>query len=285
MDGRLGELTWGNMGHGPRDWNPPGYWDAPAANTITRPRSRYVATQPRARSSNLTGLLAVAFGLFATLLPLAHPDVSTGFRGFAFTTAGITAISLAIRATQLRREGRASSRLLPALGGTLGVAGTLLSIWSLAFFYAPNAVPPMPSLASLTALTQPMATAPGVLPQAIPAAPAPQVVPDAPATMPLATTPRSPEETRAAMQMAAGTISFVLKNLRTPGQPWPTELLINADNMVSTPEGQALFQIPVGTTGGYARSNSGENYRLTITDDASGAGVTFDSATDLVTNN
>ena len=90
MDGRLGELTWGDMGHGPRDWNPPGYWDAPAANTITRPRSRYVATQPRARSSNLTGLLAVALGLFATLLPLAHPDVSTGFRGFAFTTAGST---------------------------------------------------------------------------------------------------------------------------------------------------------------------------------------------------
>lgn len=278
-------MTWGDMGHGPRDWNPPGYWDAPAANTITRPRSRYVATQPRARSSNLTGLLAVALGLFATLLPLVHPDVSSGFRGFAFTTAGITAISLALRATHLRREGRASSRLLPALGGTLGVAGTLLSIWSLAFFYAPNAVPPMPSLASLTALTQPMATAPGVLPQANPAAPTPQVVPDAPATTPLATTPRSPEETRAAMQMAAGTISFVLKNLKTPGQPWPTELLINADNMVSTPEGQALFQIPVGTTGGYARSTSGENYRLTITDDSSGAGVTFDSATGLVTNN
>ncbi|TFC09533.1 hypothetical protein E3O19_17270 [Cryobacterium algoritolerans] len=103
--------------------------------------------------------------------------------------------------------------------------------------------------------------------------------------MPLATTPRSPEETRAAMQMAAGTISFVLKNLQTPGQPWPTELLINADNMVSTPEGHALFQIPVGTTGGYARSTSGENYRLTISDDSSGAGVTFDSATGLVTNN
>jgi hypothetical protein len=273
------------MGHGPRDWNPPGHWDVPAANTIPRPYSTYVATRSRARSSNLTGLLAVALGLFATLLPLLHPDVSTGFRGFAFTTAGITAISLAIRATQLRREGRATSRLLPAIGGTLGVAGTLLSIWSLAFFYAPNAVPPMPSLASLTALSQPVVSQPGVLPQVVPAAAAPQTVPGPLATTPLATAPRSPEETRADMQLAAGTISFVLKNLRTPGQPWPTALLINADHMVSTPDGHALFRIPVGTTAGYARSTSGQNYRLTITDDSSGAGVTFDSATGFVTDN
>ncbi|WP_104125863.1 hypothetical protein [Cryobacterium sp. Y57] len=233
----------------------------------------------------MNGLLAVALGLFATLFPLVHPDASTGYRGFAFTTVGITAISLAIRATQLRREGRATSRLLPTIGGTLGVAGTLLSIWSLAFFYAPNIVPPMPSLASLTALTQPVVAAPGISTQAVPAATAPKVVPDSLATTPLATAPRSPDETRAAMQLAAGTISFVLKDLRTPGQPWPTALLVNADNMVSTPEGHALHQIPVGTTGGYARSISGENYRLTITDDSSGAGVTFDSATGLVTNN
>lgn len=253
---------------GPRDWNLP---------------SPYAAPQ-RARSSNLTGLLAVALGLVAALIPLAHPDASTGFRGFAFTTVGITAVSLAIRAAQLRRERRASSRLLPALGGTLGVAGTLLSIWSLAFFYAPNAVPPMPSLASLTALTQPTVAATGALPLAIPAAEAPPLVPEALATTPLAA-PRSLDETRAAMQMAAGTISFVLKNLNPPGQPWPTALLINEDRMVSTPEGQALVQIPEGTTAGYARSSSGDEYLLTITDNYTGAGVTFDSATGLVTNN
>jgi hypothetical protein len=258
--------TWGDMG--PRDWNLPGQY----------------ASQPRARSSNVTGLLAVALGLVATLIPLALPDASTGFRGFAFTTVGITAISLAIRAAQLRRERRASSRLLPAIGGTLGVAGTLLSIWSLAFFYAPNAVPPMPSLASLTAFTQPSVAAPGVLPPAIPAAEAPALVPEALATTPLAA-PRSPEETRAAMQMAAGTISFVLKNLNSTGQPWPTALLINADRIVSTPEGHALVQIPEGTTAGYARSASGGEYLLTITDDYTGIGVTFDSATGLVTNN
>lgn len=273
------------MGNGPRDWNPPGYWDAPGVNRVTPPRTGYVATTPRARSSNLIGLLAVALGLFATLLPLAHPDVSSGYRGFAFTTAGITAISLAFRATQLRRAGRATSRLLPAIGGTLGVAGTVLSIWSLAFFYAPNTVPPLPNLASLTALTQPIITPPGVLPQVLPTAAAPQIVPSTLPTIPPATAARSPEQTRSAMQVAAGTISFVLKNLRTPGQPWPSSLLLNADNMVSTPDGHLLFRIPAGTTAGYARSISGQNYRLTITDTATGAGVTFDSATGFVTNN
>lgn len=260
----VGEGT--NVG-GPRDWNLP---------------SPYAA-QPRARSSNVTGWLAVALGLVATLVPLAHPDASTGYRGFAFTTFGITALSLAIRAAQLRRERRASSRLLPAIGGILGVTGTLLSVWSLAFFYAPGAVPPMPSLDSLTAYTQPTAAVPGVLPLAIPAAEAPPVVPEALTTTPLAA-PQTPDETRAAMQMAAGTISFVLKKLNSAGQPWPTELLINAERMVSTPEGQALAPIPAGTTAAYARSVSGDEYRLTITDDYTGVGVTFDSATGLVTN-
>jgi len=86
------------------------------------------------------------------------------------------------------------------------------------------------------------------------------------------------------MQMAAGTISFVLKNYNSPGQPWPTALLINAERIVSTPEGQALAQIPEGTTAAYARNASGDEYRLTITDDYTGVGVTFDSATGLVSN-
>ena len=48
------------------------------------------------------------------------------------------------------------------------------------------------------------------------------------------------------MQGAAATISFVHKNLRRPGQPWPSALFINADRMVLTPEGHPLYRIPVG---------------------------------------
>ena len=152
------------MGQGPRDWNPPGYWDQPSGSVKTRSPRAYASTRPmarsRSRSSNVIGLLAVALGLFATLLPLAHPDASTGFRGFAFTTAGVTSVMLATRAAHLRREGRATSRLIPWIGGILGVTGTLLSIWSLAFYYAPNVVPQIPSLTSVTGLAQPYINTP-----------------------------------------------------------------------------------------------------------------------------
>lgn len=238
----------------------------------------------------MIGLLSVALGLFATLLPLAHPDVSTGFRGFAFTTAGIAAVSLASRAAQLRRQGRATSRVLPAIGGFLGVAGTLLSVWSLLFFYVPNAVPPMPSLASLASLGQPVAAAPvgpvvpGVIQQDTPAAPvaapalaAPPAVGPAPAAL-------TPEQMRSAMQMAAGTISYVMKHVRPAGQPWPDALYISADQLVTTPAGDVLVRIPAGTDLGYARSISGENYQLTITDSSTGAGVAFDTAIGYVTD-
>ena len=110
-------------------------------------------------------MLAVALGIFTTLVPLVHPNVSTGYRGFAFTTAGITAISLTFRATQLRREGRAASRLLPAIGVIFGVAGTVLSLWSLAFFNAPSAVPAMSHLTFPSALSRQTDIPPEVIPK------------------------------------------------------------------------------------------------------------------------
>ena len=120
---------------------------------------------------------------------------------------------------------------------------------------------------------------------AVPAAATPEINPRPLNTTPHATATRSPEQTRSATQVAAGTISFVLKNLRSPSQPWPRALFVNADQMVSTQGGSALFRIPVDITAGYARRTSGNSYRLTITDDITGAGVTFDSATGFVTNN
>jgi hypothetical protein len=51
------------------------------------------------------------------------------------------------------------------------------------------------------------------------------------------------------MQGAAGTISFVLKSLRALGQPWPSALFVNADQMVSKTEGHALLNPPIGILG------------------------------------
>lgn len=273
------------MGQGPRDWNPPGYWDEPSASVSTRSFRAYASTKPMARASNVIGLLAVALGLFATLLPLAHPDASTGFRGFAFTTAGVTAVMLAMRAAHLRREGRATSRLLPLAGGILGVTGTFLSLWSLAFYYAPNVIPPMPSLTSLTEIAQPfLNTSDGSVSPEV-GSTAQKVIPSSVALVPLESAVLSPEETQSAMQMTAGTVAYVLKSLRLPGDPWPSALYIDAENMVMTEEGDELALLPAGTTATYTRSTSGENYRLTIASDLTGTGVTFDTQSGVVTNN
>ncbi|TFD63727.1 hypothetical protein [Cryobacterium sp. Hb1] len=171
---------------------------------------------------------------------------------------------------------------MPLIGVILGTAGTLLSVWSLAFFFAPNAVPPMPSVASLASLIEPVVSTPDTPPQANAASAAPAAAPLA--TTPLAAAAPTSEETHSDMQMAAGTIAFVLESLRTPGQAWPAALFIDSENMVSTAEGNMLARIPAGTTATYTRTTSEDNFRLIITDDATGTVVTFDSTTGVVTN-
>ncbi|SEN26366.1 hypothetical protein SAMN05216281_105177 [Cryobacterium luteum] len=84
--------------------------------------------------------------------------------------------------------------------------------------------------------------------------------------------PLSADETQSAMQMTAGRVAYVLKSLRLTGEPWPSALDVDADNMVLTAEGDRLAPLPAGTTATYTRSTSGENYRLTTTDDATEAG-------------
>jgi hypothetical protein len=80
------------------------------------------------------------------------------------------------------------------------------------------------------------------------------------------------DETKSAMQMTAGTVAYVLKSLRLPGEPWPSALYVDADNMVLTAEGDRLAPLPVGTTATHTRSMIGQNYRLTITDDSAPRG-------------
>jgi len=89
-------------------------------------------------------------GLIATALPLlalSRPN----YTGWVITTAGVSAVALAVR---YRRAGGAL--FLSAVGGTLGVAGTILCIWSLAAFYSPGRVPAIPKLQGLTAASAPL---------------------------------------------------------------------------------------------------------------------------------
>ena len=60
------------MTQGPRDWNPPGYWDEPPRP----PHQAAAATTGLATqrsTSHLKGLLAVLFGLASSWLPLSLP--------------------------------------------------------------------------------------------------------------------------------------------------------------------------------------------------------------------
>ncbi len=160
----------------------------------------------------------------------------------------------------------------------------MLSGWSLLFFFAPTVVPPMPSLATLTSLVQPVAAAPiapGIGQHNTPVAP---VVADPPTAVGPVPVTLTPEQMRSAMQMAAGTISYLMTHVRVAGQPWPDALYIDADHLVTTPAGDVLVRIPAGTDLEYARSINGANYRLTITDPSTGAGVAFDTAIGYVTN-
>jgi hypothetical protein len=133
------------MGAGPRDWSPPRYADLPPGPPPCTTPATHAPARPVKKENDLYGLVSVLLGLIACWLPLSQPGVGSGYSGFAVTTAGITAVVLA---------GRSTSRILPAIGGTLGVLGTVLCVWSLVAFYAPGTLPPVPSLAALTHSTQ-----------------------------------------------------------------------------------------------------------------------------------
>jgi hypothetical protein len=103
----------------------------------------------RVKPRPLNGLVSVMLGLIATALPLLAIS-RPGYTGWVITTAGVSAVALAVR---YRRAG--GGLFLSAAGCTLGVAGTILCIWSLAAFYLPGHVPAMPKLQATTEASAP----------------------------------------------------------------------------------------------------------------------------------
>jgi hypothetical protein len=137
------------MGQGPRDWNPPGYWDEPPHSPHQAAAATTVLATHRS-TSHLKGLLAVLFGLASCWLPLSIASEGSGYRGWMFTTIGVSAVGWAIAATRASAARGESAGMLPFLGGTLGVVGTILCLWSVLAFYSPGTLPPVPQLAALT---------------------------------------------------------------------------------------------------------------------------------------
>ena len=89
------------MMHGPRDGNPPGYWDEPPRPPHQAAAATLGLVSERS-TSHLTGLLAVLFGLASCWLPLLLPPEGSGYRGWPRTTVGISAIGWAIAAKRAK---------------------------------------------------------------------------------------------------------------------------------------------------------------------------------------
>lgn len=161
---------------GPRDWNPPGYWDEAPTSNESISRTTQVSLPRGSAKSGLYSLLSIALGLFACWLPLSLPAANTGSRGWAVTTIGLTAVSVAVAAARSRARQGKSAGVLTVLGSALGILGTVLCLWSAAAFTW-SSVPAAPTFNSLTGVSVPIAGAPGVAaPTATPATPATRIV-------------------------------------------------------------------------------------------------------------
>lgn len=246
---------------GPRDWSPAEYWDRGSSGSAS---SSIFAT--RSRPHLLNGLLSVLFGLIAVFLPFAAMS-RPGFTGWVITTLGVSAVFLAVR---YRRSG--GWAFLSMTGGTLGVIGTILCVWSLAAFYLPGTVPAFPNLrpASMAAAgTLPLAGAQSSQVQA----PAVRVVP-----------PFEGADVVPANQLHANLVHVafafggVLQYQRSQGT-LPSALTVQPDGTVTSPgttysKIAPYMAIEYGLTPG--------SYTLTVRDTVSGMAVGVDPTTNRV---
>ena len=256
------------MGEGPRDWSPPGYWDSPPPP----PRMRSVpvapaapAPKPAVGQPRLSALVAVLLGLVACWWPLSLVGAPPGFRGFAFTTAGITAVFLASRAS------RGGYKVLGGIGLMLGLGGTILSGWSVAAHHLPwmpaapslHAAPPAPGSPDLQAELSGAATAPRV------------VEPFAAASV----TADPTGQLRANLRYIASALGVGLGASSQYGGGFPAALVIHRDGTVAAAHRAETFsKVPEYVELDYVLSADGQTFTLRVIDSMSGMAVRTDSS-------
>jgi hypothetical protein len=274
------------MGEGPRDWSPPGYWDESPRSSARSAAS--TTTRPTARStSRLKGLLAVLFGLASCWLPLSLPAGQSGSRGWAVTTIGITAVGWAIAVARARKAHNQSGSVLAVVGGALGVAGTILCLWSVLAFYSPGTVPPAPQLSALTgqSLTGTSPPQPGVIPStALPSPSGRIVAPIAGADVTAPAQQLQANLRHVAFMLCAGISAskqFAQQNPRR-FTGVPSSLTVGPDRVV-TGGGTTYSTLPIGMTLEYTATPAG-TYSLTVRDTQSGMGVGCDSTSNAITD-
>ncbi|MFP3466041.1 hypothetical protein [Leifsonia sp. SIMBA_070] len=206
------------------------------------------------------------FGLIAVFLPLAAVS-RPGYTGWVITTLGVSAVFLAVR---YRRSG--GGAFLSITGGTLGVIGTILCVWSLAAFYVPGSVPPVPNLKPVSASTTEAFPIAGAQPGQV-QAPAVRMVP------PFEGADVVPgNQLHANLVHVAIAFGAVLQYQQSQGT-LPSMLAVQSDGTVTSPgttysKIAPYMSIEYGLTPG--------SFMFTVRDTVSGMAVGVDSSTNRI---
>lgn len=268
------------MADGPRDWSPPGYWDVTQPSAASKSPVTRVAQPHKRVRSGLYALLSVALGLIACWLPLSLAAADSGYRGWAVTTIGLTAVGFAIAAARARAARGKSAGVVSVLGGSLGVVGTVLCLWCVAAFYF-SSIPPIPTLASITgqsALLAPSVTGPiAATPTAPGTSSARIVAPIAGADVVAPALQLHANVRHVALGLCVG-VSSTVQVREQYGDAFdglPLSLTVGPDGTVSA--GKTTFsKLPADMRLEYSATPEGV-FRLTVRDAQSGLGVGCDS--------
>lgn len=229
---------------GPRDWSPAGYWDdEPAARQTTAARHR---------PTGWWMAVALLLGTFAIIWPLGMSSSSPDGAGWAVTTAGVSAVSIAI---WYRRSG--GGLAMPSIAGTLGLVGTLLCIWSLAAAGLPGTIPAIPQAFGL-----PAAAHGGASGEAGAGAPACRV--ESPEPIPVANGTEADQQRADAVQGAVAVLADAVC-VQAAGGAYPESLAVADDRTVSSPAGP-IGSLPPGLVLEYARTGTG--FSLKVSDES-----------------
>jgi|GEM_PF-2779208 len=231
---------------GPRDWSPAGYWDEPAAPE-RQPRG-----SGRTRPTGWWMAVALLMGLFSVLWPLGMSSASSAGIGVAVTSAGVSAVSIAL---WYRHAG--GGKVLPSIAATLGFLGSILCIWSLAAAGLPGTVPPLPSVFGAAASAHGGASGDA-------GAGAPACRADTPEPVPAAEPGDTEQQRSDAVQSTVAVLADAVC-VQAAGGAYPESLAVAEDRTVSSPSGP-IGALPPGMLLEYTRTATG--FSLTVSDES-----------------
>jgi hypothetical protein len=220
-------------------------------------------TRRSSGSGRLHGLLGVALGLVACWLPLSVPAATADARGFAVTSAGITALFLAASAR------RAGYGLLSLFGSLFGFVGTVLCLWSLASFYRTDVpIPSPPSLVIESVVSDPSATGLTETEELD------RIVPPIEGAD-IALQPEG--QLRANLRHIAFNIATGLTFSKQQGE-LPRKVHVSGDGVVHYNK-VTLSTVPPDMVLEYKRTSSGQDFKIRVSDVVSGVAVVARSET------